>query len=221
MTARLTREPEGDMGKRLETVRLRAGLTLADFHRRLGGSEFCSYQTVQNYHFDRQPSVQYLVRVADVFEEDLTWLATGQRGAADVTGRIRELLRLPEFKAKTEAHVQFLDDETRFLGPLRATVPAGLMQIVFSAHARIASHLSPGDRLTEQDYHLEDFTRQFDSVLTNTWFQLSEVLDTQIRDRASPTIDQQLRYVEQMRDVLLSLLPDRGIPAVTISEQVS
>jgi len=69
---------------RLESVRLRCGRpTLRDFWREItGDGEFkVSYEAVRNYHTDRSPPVDYLVRVADRFGANLEWLATG-RGSA-------------------------------------------------------------------------------------------------------------------------------------------
>ena len=68
---------------RLEMVRERVQCaTLRDFWRELTKDRgYCvSYEAVRNYHHDRSPPVEYLVRVSDVFGADLQWLATG-RGA--------------------------------------------------------------------------------------------------------------------------------------------
>ncbi len=68
------------VSKRLENVRARVSLaTLRDFWRALvdDGTYNVSYEAVRNYHSDRDPPVDYLVRVSDVFGVDLHWLATG------------------------------------------------------------------------------------------------------------------------------------------------
>ncbi len=68
---------------RLEMVRERVQCaTLRDFWREVTRDTTyrVSYEAVRNYHHDRDPPVEYLVRVVDVFGVDLSWLATG-RGA--------------------------------------------------------------------------------------------------------------------------------------------
>jgi hypothetical protein len=54
--------------------------TLREFWRRLldGGDYEVSYEAVRNYHSDRDPPVDYLIRVAHVFGVSLEWLATGE-----------------------------------------------------------------------------------------------------------------------------------------------
>ena len=76
--ARQKRKPKhGTMSDRLEWVRKESGLTLAEFHRHLGGKEFKPYPTVQTYHHDRDAPAEYLAKVAKAFEVDLHWLSTG------------------------------------------------------------------------------------------------------------------------------------------------
>lgn len=67
--------------RRLEYVRHAVQCaTLRDFWRRLvnGGDYEISYEAVRNYHSDRDPPVEYLIRVSEVFGVSLEWLATGQ-----------------------------------------------------------------------------------------------------------------------------------------------
>lgn len=73
--------PPHGVSRRLEEVRIRTGRrTLRDFWREVtGDGEFrVSYEAVRNYHTDRDPPVDYLVRVADRFGASLDWLATGR-----------------------------------------------------------------------------------------------------------------------------------------------
>jgi len=66
---------------RLEQVRNRVrSSTLRDFWRELTSDDEyrISYEAVRNYHGDRDPPVDYLVRVSDVFHVNLPWLATGR-----------------------------------------------------------------------------------------------------------------------------------------------
>ena len=75
--------PSNLTSRRLELVRERVQCaTLRDFWREItkDAGYRVSYEAVRNYHNDRDPPVDYLVRVADVFGVDLHWLATG-RGA--------------------------------------------------------------------------------------------------------------------------------------------
>ena len=78
---RKKRKPAHDMADRVDAVRLRAGLLLTEFRQRLieDGTYEVSYQSVQNYHHDRPAPITYLVRVAEVFKADFTYLATGRR----------------------------------------------------------------------------------------------------------------------------------------------
>ncbi len=67
--------------RRLEYVRQSVQCkTLREFWRRLldGGDYEVSYEAVRNYHSDRDPPVDYLIRVAHVFGVSLEWLATGE-----------------------------------------------------------------------------------------------------------------------------------------------
>ncbi len=70
-----------ELSARLEQVREEKGFsTLKDFWRQLieGDQYEVSYEAVRNYHFNRQPPVAYLARVADVFGYRLEWLIKGE-----------------------------------------------------------------------------------------------------------------------------------------------
>lgn len=71
--------PETDTAGRLEFVRSKVQCnTLRDFWRELTRGEYeISYEAIRNYHYDREPPVDYLVQVSNVFDVNLRWLATG------------------------------------------------------------------------------------------------------------------------------------------------
>jgi hypothetical protein len=78
--------PRTPVARRLEHIRDTSGVeTLLDFHERItkGGKFKVSYSAVRNYHFDRDPPLDYLERVADEFGVRLAWLTAGD-------GRMRE-----------------------------------------------------------------------------------------------------------------------------------
>jgi len=70
------RIPDPGLPHRLEQVRKEAGLSLKDFWKEVGGEKVCSYQSAQNYHYDREPPVAYLVAVSRSFRVTVEWLAT-------------------------------------------------------------------------------------------------------------------------------------------------
>lgn len=96
---------------RLEYVRQTVQCTtLRDFWRRLveDGTYEISYEAVRNYHSDRDPPVEYLVRVSQVFTVNLEWLATGNAqpwpSDADVDSAARHVAEggHPEFESALE-----------------------------------------------------------------------------------------------------------------------
>lgn len=72
--------PETKTASRLEFVRTKVQCTtLREFWRELTKADYdISYEAVRNYHYDREPPVDYLVQVSTTFDVNLTWLATGQ-----------------------------------------------------------------------------------------------------------------------------------------------
>lgn len=85
--------------RRLEYVRQAVQCrTLRDFWRRLtqGGEYEISYEAIRNYHSDRDPPVEYLIRVSEVFGCSLEWLATGEKqpwpADSDVETAAREVV---------------------------------------------------------------------------------------------------------------------------------
>ena len=72
----------GTVASRLEAVRVSRSIeSLRAFHGVMlrGWDDPLSYEAARKYHYQgREPSVRYLVRVSDVFNVDLYWLATGK-----------------------------------------------------------------------------------------------------------------------------------------------
>lgn len=89
-------DPTNEVAARLEYVRAEVGFENSKraFWRALcdgwGEEEAVSYEAALRYHHDRQPPVQYLARVSEVFGFRMEWLATGKKPktkAADVARR--------------------------------------------------------------------------------------------------------------------------------------
>lgn len=76
--------PRHPISRRLEDIRKRAGIpSVKDFWKRLEeagpeGESFVSYASARLYHYDRTPSIEYLLRVVRVFGASLWSLATGE-----------------------------------------------------------------------------------------------------------------------------------------------
>jgi hypothetical protein len=90
--------PQTPISERLEQVRaFRRVPTLLEFHEKLTAAMpqrppyEVSYSAIRNYHYDRDPPLEYLRRVADVFEVPLGWLVTGEGSIAgkDAEGTIK------------------------------------------------------------------------------------------------------------------------------------
>ena len=81
--ARPAPPPKRDISRRLEEVRAHTGYpSLRSFWARLAEDwtdekARVSYEAARNYHYDRDPPVSYLVRVSEVFNVSLEYLATG------------------------------------------------------------------------------------------------------------------------------------------------
>jgi len=100
--------------RRLEYVRQAVQCkTLREFWRRLieGGDYEVSYEAVRNYHSDRDPPVDYLIRVAGVFGVSLEWLATGEKqpwpGDASVETAAREVVERGHHEFETSLEEVF------------------------------------------------------------------------------------------------------------------
>lgn len=81
VTSSLKSPTRNGFARRLEYVRQAVQCqTLRDFWRRMvdGGDYEISYEAIRNYHSDRDPPVEYLIRVSHVFGVSLEWLATGE-----------------------------------------------------------------------------------------------------------------------------------------------
>jgi hypothetical protein len=228
--ARRDRKATGEISRRLEYVRTEftsIRYTLADFHRVLGGRDLVSYQTVQNYHFDRDASVQYLAAVAEVFSVDLDWLATGKGtpspwGTPGLEGEIDPATRVvldsltdPEERALTAEQERRLS-ALKFLGPLRGSV---IDHGVSSFADALDERRSPEDmRMTMDDWRARNLRviQGLDSVLATTWETALDLLRQEIALEAGDlTVDQQTRFAHGLILAVLAMLPERDIPLGT------
>lgn len=227
---RRDRKATGEISRRLEYVRTQftsASYSLADFHRLLGGKEFVSYQTVQNYHFDRDPSVQYLAAVAATFSIDMGWLATGQGkatpwGTPGVEGEIDAGTRLalhhltdPEEVEEAEAHKARIA-ESSFLGPLMESMLEQVVDAFTGAldEARTQDAMAPK---TIADWKARELKviLALDHVLSETWAGAVDLLrQERVIEPSQLTVDQQIRFAHGMILAILALLPERGLPAL-------
>ena len=228
--ARQVRKATGDMSRRLEDVRTRyrsASFSLAEFHRHLGGSDFVSYQTVQNYHFDRDPSVKYLVAVAETFRVRLEWLATGA-GSPGVEGDIdvdkREALDFLEFhftdpeeravSAEQEARIS----ATKFLGPLIDAMEPIVVEAFTTALVDRRSFEEGSQPTTVAEYNAMAIrpTLTLDRILAQTWEGALALLRQELGIEAVDlNIDQQTRFTNGMILAILALLPERDLPVAS------
>lgn len=132
---------------RLEHIRHKHGLTRRAFWLRLGEEtdegrkvtwvgadgvrEQASYSSVRYYHYDRTPPLSYLLRVSEVFNVKLTWLASGvgpkHRTEEHIAVELAAVERERELEArerrasltKHELDVQELDDAEREANQIR------------------------------------------------------------------------------------------------------
>jgi hypothetical protein len=95
---RKTTSPQG-VNRRLEEVRKAAGFdSLHAFWQRLTSGDYhVSYEALRNYHFNRQPTLEYLAQVARAFGYRLEWLVYGEEPklTADWVETIRSGGRAP------------------------------------------------------------------------------------------------------------------------------
>ena len=234
--ARQVRKATGDMSRRLEHVRTRycsASFSLAEFHRHLGGSDFVSYQTVQNYHFDRAASVKYLAAVAETFRVRLEWLATGDGspshwGTPGVEGDIdvdkREALDHLEFhftdpeeraiSAEQEARIS----ATKFLGPLIDATEPIVVDAFTTALFDRRSFEEGSQPTTVAEYNAMALrpTLTLDRILAQTWEGALALLRQELGIEAVDlNIDQQTRFTNGMILAILALLPERDLPVAS------
>lgn len=225
--ARRDRKAIGEMSRRLEYVRTQftsIRYSLADFHRILGGKDFVSYQTVQNYHFDRDASVEYLAAVAETFSVDLRWLATGKgtptpwgtpglEGEIDTTTRVvLHSLTDPEERELAAEYERRLGG-MRFLGPLRESMADHIVNAFTDA---LDERRAPEDELmTMDDYRARNLRviEGLDWVLSATWDNAFALLRQEISiEAAQLTVDQQTRFIQAVVTAILAMLPDRDLP---------
>lgn len=88
MTRRGQPDPDAEkpICRRLENVRQSTGLDLKSFHARLVEEEGLetTYHAARRWHYDRPPPVDYVAKVAKVYDVNLEWLATGAGDPGDV-----------------------------------------------------------------------------------------------------------------------------------------
>ena len=223
--AQQVRRARGAMSQRLEYVRnefTSESYSLAEFHRLLGGKDFVSYQTVQNYHFDRDASVQYLAAVAEEFAIRLEWLATGKGspsiwGTPGTEGEIDSLvhhhLTDPEEKELSAAYEARIS-ETKFLGPLTETIIDNIVSAFTSALDERRS-FEGVEAMTVSDWQEKDIPAilALDRILAETWESALSLLGRELGiEPGDLTIDQQIRFAQGVILAMLALLPERDLP---------
>lgn len=231
--ARPVRKATGEMSRRLEYVRTQftgVSYSLAELHRLLGGGDFVSYQTVQNYHFDRDASVQYLAEVAEVFSVNLQWLATGKGSASpwgtpgvegDIDASTRTVLHYmpdPEAREIDDAY-QELIAESKFLGPLWET----MIQNVVSGFTdeldelRSPEESQPNTMIEWKERDLRVILT-LDRILGDSWEGALGLLGQELGiETVHLTIDQQIRFAHGMILAILTLLPERDLPVLALN----
>lgn len=211
--ARSVRRAVHPISKRLEAVRELHGISLAEFRKQLyeGHGESYSYQTIQNYHYDREPPVRYLVRVADIFGVSLIQLATGKEERSLFQGEPD-----PEFAGPFEEYDARLR-QTRFVGPLEQAAPwaTGIRQL--------ASEMAPKVRfgigsLEKGLAGVADVTESLDSIYAGAWVDIRQLI-VALGGRDDFTIDQQLRFAAAMVTATRAMLGDRGMPGIDVIEE--
>lgn len=229
--ARQVRKAKGDMSRRLEYVRTQftgVAVSLAQFHRQLGGKEFVSYQTVQNYHFDRDASVEYLARVAEFYSVDFEWLATGNGSASPwgtpgLEGEIDSTTRTvihhltdPEEIERAEAYEARIA-RTNFIGPLKD----GILSHVIEAFTDALDERRPIEDM--QPMELSDWKNRnlgvilaLDCILETAWESALCLVSQELPiEPADLTIDQQIWFGHAVVLAMLAVLPERDLPVAS------
>ncbi len=135
------------VSSRLELVRERVQCaTLRDFWRLLTRDTpyRVSYEAVRNYHHDRDPPVDYLVRVADVFGVDLGWLATGRGAPWPVDPSIGERAR----EATQDSAIREFEDALREVFWQYETLPTLAVAAVLKTCDRLHRDAAFRSRIT-------------------------------------------------------------------------
>ena len=229
--ARQVRRATGEMSRRLEYVRTQftgVPVSLAEFHRQLGGKDFVSYQTVQNYHFDRDASVEYLARVAQFYSVDFEWLATGNgsaspwgtpglEGELDSTTRtVLHHLTDPEEREAAEAYEAQIA-ETNFVGPLNDGMLSHVIDAFTEAidERRPMEDMQPMELSTWKERNLQVIL-ELDRMLEAAWESAVCLVSQELPiERADLTIDQQTRFGHAMMLAVLEVLPERDLPVAS------
>ena len=219
---RKKRKPQKGMARRLQAVVSMSGLTLKAFHEKLveDGEYSVAYQSVQNYHFDRDAPAHYLARVATVFGSDLVYLVTGKRGGADDWNVVKweDWIRLAG---------QTMPD-LRFFGPFSQTgLGRGHHLMPFVTEFRHWSGRPtlfqdyPGEgSLTNEEMEniireTQETYRLMDDVFADAWEGMRNIVAHEFGPAVADnlTLDQQTRFIDAMQLALTSLFPDHGHPA--------
>ena len=229
--ARQVRRSKKEMSRRLEYVRTEftsVAYSLAEFHRLLGGKEFVSYQTVQNYHFDRDASVEYLRRVAEFFSVDFEWLATGtgkatQWGTPGLEGEIDPSTRMvvhhltdPEEREASEAYEGHIA-KAKFLGPLMKSSLSNVVDGFPDAldERRSIEEMQPKELSEWKERDLRVILA-LDRLLDTSWQGALGLLSQELGlEREDLSIDQQVRFGHTMILAILALLPERDLPVAS------
>ena len=226
--ARPVRKAKGEMSRRLEYVRTEFAsvpVSLAELHRLLGGKDFVSYQTVQNYHFDRDASVEYLARVAEFYSVDFEWLATGMGkaspwGTPGLEGEIDSTTRMvvhhltdPEERDATEAYEARIA-KTKFLGPLMESILSHVVNGFPDAldERRSIEEMQPMQLSEWKERDLRVIIA-LDRILDTTWRSALSLLNQELGLTSEDlSIDQQIRFGHAMILAILAMLPERDLP---------
>jgi hypothetical protein len=229
--ARQVRRAKGEMSRRLEYVRTQftgMAVSLAEFHRQLGGKDFVSYQTVQNYHFDRDASVEYLARVAEFYSVDFEWLATGNGSASPwgtpglegeldpSTRTVVHHLTDPEEREATKAYEARIA-KTDFIGPLREGMFARVIDAFTEAldERRPSEDMQPMEMRAWNDRHLRVILA-LDRILEVAWESATCLVSQELPiEEGDLSLDQQVRFGHAMILAVLEVLPERDLPVAS------
>lgn len=160
-----------DRTHRVELAREEAGHDLKRFWSQLvdRADLELGYETARRYHRDREPSLDYLVAIAEVFGYRLEWLATGQEPMKPLTSQLEERELLKRLNTSIDIQVaQFIDTMPTDQDP---TESRQLHQRRKDAVRRFAHKLMDAEVPGVQWYHREE--RQ--QLLRAAWTFLVEV----------------------------------------------
>ena len=214
------------VSQRLEDLRLRCGLSLAAFHRRVtAAGSGVSYPTVKNYHHDRTPPLHYLQHVGLAFDVDPRTLAFGPKPggtALDDSGRGIVVDADPSDPVHHHEEVEFIGFRSKFYAHLHSPKPVhdSLMRLLDDFWERLPRAWDQDGPIHPRDQHdaLEahqltmEWLHSLDDMLSGAWDCRNQMLDARHPGRAPDTLDQRLRFMRGVEEAVLSSLPDRGRP---------